>query len=67
MDSAGITRRRSHEVHDQLSSFSPTAKNPVGVNGALVFGGTGTGRTGDQFYQAVEIGLRSAPRHGVSA
>src|SRR5207248_7109264 len=33
-----------HEVHDQLSSFSAAAMNPVGIPGALVFGGTGPGR-----------------------
>jgi hypothetical protein len=53
-----------HEVHDQLSSFSPSVKNPVGVNGALVFGGTGTGRIGDQFYKAWRLGF--GPRLGMA-
>ncbi|HEY1336196.1 MAG TPA: TonB-dependent receptor [Bryobacteraceae bacterium] len=51
-----------HEVHDQVSSFSPTVMNPVGVPGALVFGGSGTGRTGDQFIETWTRGF--GPRLG---
>ena len=51
-----------HEVHDQVSSFSPAVMNPVGVPGALVFGGTGTGRTGDQFIKTWTKGF--GPRLG---
>lgn len=53
-----------HEVHDQLSSFSPTAMNPVGVPGALVFGGNGAGRTGGQFYKPWRLGF--GPRLGMA-
>jgi hypothetical protein len=53
-----------HEVHDQLSSFSPTAPNPVGVPGALVFGGSGTGRIGEQFYKPWRLGF--SPRLGMA-
>jgi hypothetical protein len=53
-----------HEVHDQLSSFSPTAMNPVGVPGALVFGGNGAGRTGGQFYRPWRLGF--GPRLGAA-
>jgi hypothetical protein len=53
-----------HEVHDQLSSFSATAMNPVGILGALVFGGSGTGRIGDQFYKPWRLGF--APRFGLA-
>jgi hypothetical protein len=51
-----------HEVHDQVSSFSPTVMNPVGVPGALVFGGSGAGRTGDQFIHTWTRGF--GPRLG---
>ena len=53
-----------HEVHNQLSSFSPTAMNPVGIPGALVFGGSGTGRIGGQFYKPWRLGF--APRLGLA-
>ena len=53
-----------HEVHDQLSSFSPAAPNPVGVNGALVFGGSGPGRIGGQFYKPWRLGF--GPRLGMA-
>jgi len=53
-----------HEVHDQLSSFSAAAMNPVGIPGALVFGGTGPGRIGGQFYQPWRLGF--GPRLGIA-
>jgi hypothetical protein len=53
-----------HEVHDQLSSFSATAINPVGIPGALVFGGNGAGRIGGQFYKPWRLGF--APRLGLA-
>ena len=52
------------EVHDQLSSFSPTVLNPVGVPGALVFGGSGPGRIGTSFYKPWRLGF--GPRLGVA-
>jgi len=52
------------EINGQVSSFSPTVQNPVGVMGALVFGGTGSGRTGNQFQTAWKRGF--APRLGVA-
>ena len=51
-----------YEVNNQVSSFSPAAINPVGVPGALVFGGSGTGRTGDQFIKTWTKGF--GPRLG---
>ena len=38
--------------------------NPVGVPGALVFGGSGTGRIGDQFYKPWRLGF--GPRLGLA-
>ena len=38
--------------------------NPVGVPGALVFGGNGTGRTGGQFYKPWRLGF--GPRLGAA-
>ncbi|MCX6631209.1 MAG: TonB-dependent receptor, partial [Candidatus Solibacter sp.] len=53
-----------YEVNDQVSSFSPAVRNPVGVPGALVFGGSGTGRTGDQFIRTWKRGF--GPRLGAA-
>ena len=46
-----------YEVNGQVSSFSPSVINPVGVPGALVFGGSGTGRTGNQFVDTWKKGF----------
>lgn len=55
---------RPYEVQDKMSSFSPTAPNPVGINGALIFAGTGPGRAGTRF---VETWMRGfAPRLGLA-
>ncbi|MDR3703462.1 MAG: TonB-dependent receptor [Candidatus Sulfopaludibacter sp.] len=51
-----------YEVNNQVSSFSPTVMNPVGIPGALVFGGTGPGRTGNQFIKTWTKGF--GPRLG---
>jgi hypothetical protein len=51
-----------YEVNNQVSSFSPTVMNPVGVPGALVFGGPGPGRTGNQFIKTWTRGF--GPRFG---
>ncbi len=51
-----------YEVNGQVSSFSPTVINPVGVPGALVFGGNGPGRTGNQFIKTWTRGF--GPRLG---
>ncbi len=53
-----------YEVNGQVSSFSPTVLNPVGVPGALVFGGSGTGRTGNQFEKTWKKGF--GPRLGLA-
>jgi hypothetical protein len=53
-----------YEVNGQVSSFSPTVMNPVGVLGALVFGGSGTGRTGNQFEKTWMKGF--GPRMGLA-
>ena len=55
---------RPYEVQDKMSSFSPAVMNPVGVPGALIFGGTGPGRAGTRF---VETWLRGfGPRMGLA-
>ena len=53
-----------YEVNGQVSSFSPTVMNPVGVQGALVFGGSGAGRTGNQFVSTWKKGF--GPRLGLA-
>jgi hypothetical protein len=53
-----------YEVNGQVSSFSPTVMNPVGVLGALVFGGSGAGRTGNQFVDTWKKGF--GPRLGLA-
>ena len=55
---------RPYEVQDNMSSFSPTAMNPVGIPGALIFAGTGPGRAGTRFVETWMRGL--APRLGVA-
>jgi hypothetical protein len=55
---------RPTEVHDQVSSFEGNVMNPVGINGALVFGGSGTGRAGTQFVPTWMKGF--APRLGLA-
>jgi hypothetical protein len=55
---------RPYEVHDKISSFSPTAMNPVGIPGALVFGGSGPGRTGTRFIETWMRGF--GPRLGLA-
>lgn len=55
---------RPYEVQDKVSSFSPDVMNPVGVPGALVFGGSGAGRTGDQFIKTWYGGF--GPRLGLA-
>ena len=52
------------EVNSQVSSFSPAVMNPVGVPGALVFGGSGAGRTGNQFIGTWKKGF--GPRMGLA-
>jgi hypothetical protein len=55
---------RPYEVQDKMSSFSPTAMNPVGVYGALIFAGNGPGRAGTRF---VETWMRGfGPRIGLA-
>lgn len=53
-----------YEVHNETSSFSPTVMNPVGVMGALIFAGTGTGRSGEQFVKTWTKGF--GPRAGLA-
>jgi len=53
-----------YEVQGQVSSFSAAVMNPVGVYGALVFGGSGAGRTGNQFVDTWKKGF--APRLGLA-
>ncbi len=55
---------RPTEVNQQISSFEPNVMNPVGVYGALVFGGTGTGRAGTMFVPTWMKGF--APRLGLA-
>ena len=55
---------RPFEVHDQMSSFSPTAMNPVGVPGALIFAGNGPGRAGTRFVETWMKGF--GPRLGLA-
>ena len=55
---------RPYEIQDKVSSFSPSVMNPVGVPGALVFGGTGSGRTGTQFIETWKKGF--GPRLGLA-
>ncbi len=52
------------EVNSEVSSFSPAVLNPVGIPGALVFGGSGPGRTGNQFVKTWMKGF--GPRLGVA-
>jgi hypothetical protein len=49
-----------YEINGQVSSFSPSVMNPVGVPGALVFGGT----RGKQFEQTWKKGF--GPRLGLA-
>ena len=49
-----------YEINGQVSSFSPSVMNPVGVLGALVFGGT----RGNQFEQTWKRGF--GPRLGLA-
>jgi carboxypeptidase family protein len=53
-----------YEVNGQVSSFSPNVINPVGVPGALLFGGSGAGRTGSQFESTWKKGF--GPRLGLA-
>ncbi len=55
---------RPYEVQDKMSSFSPTVLNPAGVNGALIFGGTGPGRAGTRFVETWMKGF--GPRLGLA-
>jgi hypothetical protein len=55
---------RPWEVHDQMSSFSAAAMNPVGVPGALVFAGNGSGRAGTRFVETWMKGF--GPRLGLA-
>jgi hypothetical protein len=55
----------SYEIHDRATSFSPTVPNPGagGILGALIFTGTGPGRTGRNTFANPWSGF--APRLGV--
>jgi hypothetical protein len=55
---------RPFEVHDQMSSFSPSVMNPVGVPGALIFAGSGQGRAGTRFVETWMNGF--GPRLGLA-
>jgi Carboxypeptidase regulatory-like domain len=55
---------RPFEVQDQMSSFSPTVQNPVGVPGALIFAGDGPGRAGTRFVKTWPFGF--GPRLGLA-
>jgi len=39
------------ERHDRMSTFDPTAMNPVGVPGAVIFAGTGANRSGRRGFE----------------
>jgi hypothetical protein len=53
-----------YEVQNKNSSFSPAVMNPVGVPGALIFEGTGPGRSGQQFVKTWMRGF--GPRLGIA-
>lgn len=52
------------EVQDKISSFSPSVMNPVGVYGALLFGGSGPNRAGTRFTETWMNGF--GPRLGLA-
>ena len=54
-----------YEVNSQVSSFSPAVMNPVGVPGALVFGGSGTWPHRKPVHRDLEERLRSARGFGL--
>lgn len=55
---------RPFEVNNQMSSFSPSVVNPVGIPGALIFAGDGPGRAGTLFVKTWMKGF--GPRLGVA-
>jgi hypothetical protein len=55
----------SYEIHDEATSFSPNVPNPAagGILGALIFAGSGPGRTGRRTFANPWSGF--APRLGL--
>lgn len=53
------------ERHDRMSTFDPTAMNPVGVPGALIFAGTGPNPSGRRSFEEPKADAWG-PRLGLS-